>query len=64
MAALREAWEDGYEAIIAIDVGEKDHARAWLHKGSVPAAAAFPAGSREAFGLALVFGALLEAAAA
>lgn len=64
MAALREAWECGYEAIIAIDTGHKDHARTWLDKGLVPSAAAFPAGTPEWFGLALVYGALLEAAAA
>lgn len=64
MAALREAWEDGYEAIIAIETGDRDRALAWLHKGAIPAAAAFPPGHKAGFGLVLVFGALLKEAAA
>jgi len=64
MAALREAFDYGLQAIIAIDIGDQDHARGWLHRGLPPAAKAFPAGSKEAYGLALVYGALLEEAAA
>ena len=63
MAALREAWECGYEAIIAIDTGQKDRARTWLAKGLEPSARAFPPATPEWFGLALVYGALLEEAA-
>jgi hypothetical protein len=64
MAALRDALDYGLQAVIALDTGDKDHARGWLDRGATPAAKAFPAGSREAFGLALVYGALLEEAAA
>ena len=63
MAALREALDCGFLAAVAIDLDKKDQARGWLDQGKVPAAMAFPAGSREAFGLAIVYGALIEAAA-
>jgi hypothetical protein len=63
MAALREAWEDGYEAIIAIDIGDKARARDYLAKGLEPAAKAWPAGTKAAFALAVVYLELIEAAA-
>ena len=63
MKALIAALDDSLQAAIALDLGEKEHARGWLDRGATPAAAAFPPGSREAFGLALVYGALLEEAA-
>lgn len=64
MAALREALDYALQAVIAIDLGDKGHARSWLGKGLEPSTRAFPPASREWFGLALVYGALLEAAAA
>ena len=42
MAALREAWEDGYDAIIAIDAGKPDRARVYLKNATDPAFRAFP----------------------
>lgn len=63
MAALREALDAALQALIAIDVGDKDHARGWLAKGLEPSTRAFPVASPEWFGLALVYGALTEAAA-
>ena len=63
MAALREAWEDGYDAIIAIDAGQPDRARVYLKNATGPAVRAFPDDGDVSFCLVRVFGALLEAAA-
>lgn len=63
LAALREALDCATQAVIAIQVGDRDHAREWLHDGLAPAAKAFPPSSPESFGLARVFSVLLEEAA-
>jgi hypothetical protein len=60
---LREAWDDGFQAIVAIETGHKDHARLYLGRALIPASRAFPSGSREGHALTLVLGALLEEAA-
>jgi hypothetical protein len=62
-AALREALDCAHQAAIAVDLGDKAHARDWLAKGAVPAARAFPERPDVSFGLALVFGVILEDAA-
>ena len=64
MAALADALGCGLEAANAIQADDRDAARRWLAQGLGPSAKAFPPGSRESFGLALVYGALLEEAAA
>jgi hypothetical protein len=64
MAALTDALDYGYQAAIAIRVGRKDRARKWLDDGLEPSVRAFPSGSPEWFGLALVYGALIKEAAA
>lgn len=63
LAALREALECGFIAVVHIEAGEPDKARTWLDHGTAPAGRAFPAASRESFALTIVYGAITEAAA-
>jgi hypothetical protein len=63
LPALREALECGFIAVVHVEAGEHDKARTWLAHGTDPASRAFPAASREAYALTIVYGAILEEAA-
>ena len=64
MAALILALDCALQAAWAINVGDKDHARDYLDDGLEPSAKAFPERPDRAAGLAMVYDALLEGAAA
>ena len=62
LAALREALECAFIAVVHVEAHEFEKARTWLDHGDAPAAKAFPLRSRESYALAIVRGAITEAA--